>query len=276
MACFGCRQCAPGQHLPPPVHVVPDYKCPKEPDECSRPTTPKMKEARNCRIVEWLLTVGLILTMGVMLYRGELKPAPGPHLWFWGSLVVLAIWGAASASLALSKVSTTDSITLMMGCHWYLSTALIAWIVGVATGGTVRLVAALVALVFSVIEMYRLYCKGIERPSLSTYLVYIGFKAFLAGLTLFVFTLLVDHHFGRVGAIVVLGLVGGWISFDNYSFVVTLAPLAGLVAWELQEGTEFELVGMIILFSLLFINGVAYRLISPRNHHGRNMFVEFE
>jgi hypothetical protein len=162
----------------------------------------------------------------------------------------------------------------MMGCHPFLSVALVAWTVGVLTGGGVRFVASAVALVASFIEMYRMYCKGHERPSLSTYLIYIGFKAYLAGLSLFVFGLLVDHHFGRVASVLVLGLVGGWVGWDTYSFIFPMVPIVGLVAWELVEGTKFEFVGLIVLFVVLLIRGVAYRLVSSKPHHGRNMFVD--
>lgn len=271
----GCNRCQPGAHLPPPRRACPDLEFPDEPRaspvDCP---TDEMLTARVWRGLEWTLVIALATTIAVKVLNESIDTpaALGSQTWFWLSVLVLVAWGAAGLALALRTVSRTPDVGIMLGRHPFVVLALGSWIVGVVVGGRLRLGAAVVAAVTSLLEAYRSYSLGNEKPSMSTYVLFLGFKAYLAGISVFILAVILDHFVGLGAALVALGL-GAWASFDLFSFVLPFPILVGLVAWELERNTSLELVGMAALFAILVLRGIWYRLLSGHPRHGRNLFV---
>lgn len=271
----GCTRCEPGAHLPPPRRVCPDLVFPDEPRAMivACPTS-EMLAARWWRAVEWALVIALGATVAIKILNETIRPpaALGSQTWFWLSVVVLVAWGIAAFSLALKTVSRTPDIGIMLGKHPFVAVALGSWIVAVATGGGWRVGAAVVAAAASLLEAYRSYTLGHEKPSVSTYALFLGFKAYLAGLSIFMLAVVLDHSVGLGAALAALG-VGAWASIDLFSFILPFPILTGLVAWELERSTNLDLVAMAAFFTLLVLRGFWYRLFSSNPRHGRNLFV---
>lgn len=236
--------------------------------------TDEMRSARWWRALEWILVIALGATVAIKILNESIRvpAALGSQTWFWLSVLVLLAWGAAAFALALKTVSRTPDVGIMLGRHPFVVVALGSWIVGVAAGGPVRLGAAVVAAVASLLEAYRSYTLGYEKPSVSTAIVFLGFKAYLAGLSVLILAVVLDHTVGLGAGLVALGL-GAWASFDLFSFILPFPILAGLVAWELERKTNLELVIMAALFAVLVLRGLWYRLLSSNPRYGRNLFV---
>lgn len=272
---LGCNRCEPRGHLPPPQRVCPDFEFPDEPQptpvECP---TDEMVRARLWRFLEWIAIIALGATLTIKLLNDSLDPPPGleGQTWFWLSLVVLVAWGAVGLALAVRTVSVTPNVTLMLGSHPFLLLALGAWMVGVLVGGIPRVVAAAVATAASLLEAYRSYSLGPEKPSVATYVLFLGFKAYLAGLSAFVLALIVAERASLGWGIAALG-TSAWASIDLMTFILPFPVLVGVVAWELQRNTERELLLVAAGFALLVLRGVWYRLFSNETRHGRNLFV---
>lgn len=268
---LGCRRCCPGEHLPPPRRVCPELCYPSEPEETPvECQTPRMRRAWWARALEWALVAVLATVLAATLLTGSLVAPPGPQEWFWLSLLVLLAWGAAASTLAARTVARTDRVGIMMAPPHMVAIALVAWIVGVFERD--RLVSAGVAAMAMMVEMYRAYGVGREKPSATTYALFLGFRAYFAGLSFFVFAVELNACVGIWVALAMLGLAV-CVAFDHYSVIFAAPVFVGVVAWELGRATALELPVFAAVFAALLVRNAWYRLLSADPAHGRNLFV---
>lgn len=269
----GCTKCEPKGHIPPPNKDCLNPIYPDEPAEAEvECLTEEMKCAVRNRAIEIILTVALIVSLLQPFARDSLHPPPGPALWYWVSLIVLSVWGAASAGIAFKTVYRTPEVKRMMRTPLFMVIGLSAWIAGVFTSGSARTIAAVVAFLALAWEFRVSFIRTKEKPSIQTYVAYLGFKAYIAGLSAFVLALCIDSQQGRTALLVYL-IIPAWLALESASHFFTLPIVVGFIAWELETSSGLELIIVSIVFSVLFFYGLHARVLSQNIMNGRNRFT---